>query len=357
MNTKLTSTPKGRGALSNPDGRYLGTTREAFDDGWEIEEDLPPLRTQLHVEHPRKVITRNTSPDIRFDRAVTPYRGCEHGCVYCFARPTHAWLDMSPGLDFETQIVARMGAADRLARELSAKGYTPKPIAIGTITDPYQPLEQRLNIMRDLLEVALDFRHPITIVTKGSLIERDLDILSEMAKLNLIQVGVSITSLDRGLSRALEPRVPPPMRRLKTIRALAAAGVPVRAQVAPVIPGLTDHELEDIVTQAAEAGAYSAMYILLRLPLEVADIFQEWLYEHVPNKADKVLARLRDMHGGKIYDASFGKRFVGGGPWADLIRARMTRIKTQLRLADEHVALDCSQFRVPPRPGDQLSLL
>lgn len=358
MNSKLTTgVAKGRGAISNRDGRYLHTTREAVHDGWDIEEELPPLRTQLHVERPRKVITRNSSPDIRFDRAVTPYRGCEHGCIYCFARPSHAWLDMSPGLDFETQIVARKGAAAQLAKELSVKGYVPKPIAIGTVTDAYQPFEQNLKIMREILEVALEFRHPVAIVTKGSLIERDLDILGEMAKMGLVRVGVSITTLDRALARSLEPRVPPPARRLAVIEALAKAGVPVRVQVAPIIPGLTDHEIEEIVTAAAARGAYGAMHILLRLPLEVAEIFEEWIQAEYPHKAEKVLARLRDMHGGKIYDSAFGKRFTGGGPWADLIAARMDGIRARLGLNVPPAPMRTDLFRVPPRPGDQLTLL
>lgn len=352
----MTRQPKGRAAQSNRDGRYLRHTREAIADGWDLEEELPPLRTELRLENLRKAITRNSSPDIDFDRAVTPYRGCEHGCIYCYARPSHAWLDMSPGLDFETKIIARPNAPDLLARELSKPGYKPAPMALGTVSDPYQPTEKDQKITRHLLEILWEFRHPVAIITRGSLIERDLDILGPMAAEGLVQVGVSLVTMDARLSRQMEPRAPAPARRLAMIRALRAAGVPLRAQVAPVIPGLTDHEMEQIVHAAHEAGAEGAIMLLVRLPLEVSELFQEWLRLNVPDRAEKILRRLRELHGGQLYSAEFGRRFRGQGPWADLLQARFRRVLSELGMAQGERQLDCTKFRVPPRPGDQLSL-
>ncbi len=347
---------KGRGAGSNPAGRFEPYAREAVDDGWAMAEPLPALKTHVSVERPRKVITRNRSPDISFDRSINPYRGCEHGCIYCFARPTHAFLGLSPGLDFETRLVARPEAPALLARELSAPGYQVAPVALGTNTDPYQPIEGARRIMRGILETLSDFRHPVTIATKGALIERDIDILGEMASARLAAVGISITTLDPGLSRRMEPRVPSPARRLKTIARLAEAGVPVRVMVSPVVPGLTDHEVEAILAAARDAGADAAGWIMLRLPFEVAPLFEDWLAEHEPGRRDKVMARLREMHGGKSYRADWGKRMRGEGLYAAMIAQRFDKARRRLGLDVPDVGLRRDLFRVPPRPGDQLSL-
>lgn len=347
----------GRAAAGNETGRFEPYRTVPVDDGWIGDDDPPPvLRTQIRHERPRKVITRNTSPDLPFDRSINPYRGCEHGCIYCFARPTHAYLGLSPGLDFETRLVARPTAPDVLARELSSPRYTPAPIAIGTNTDPYQPVEKDARIMRRILEVLLAFRHPVSIVTKGALIERDLDILGELAALNLVRVGISVTTLDRKLCRAMEPRAAAPERRLQMIAALAGAGVPVRTMVAPVIPALTDHELEKILTAAHKAGASSASWIMLRLPLEVSELFQDWLRRTAPGRAARVMGHVRDMHGGKTYDAQWGKRMRGEGHYAELIGARFDRTIRQLGLHRDSPPMRVDLFKVPPRPGDQLSL-
>ncbi|MDJ1007023.1 MAG: PA0069 family radical SAM protein [Paracoccaceae bacterium] len=347
---------KGRGARSNAPSRYEAYGREAVDDGWQGEDDLPPLRTEVSVERPRSAITRNTSPDLSFDRSVNPYRGCEHGCVYCFARPSHAWLGLSPGLDFETKLVARPEAADVLAKELAKKGYRPATIAIGTNTDPYQPIERDYRVMRRVLEVLAAHNHPVAIVTKGTLIERDIDILAPMAARGLAKVGVSVTTLDPALSRKMEPRVPLPKRRIAAIRALAAAGVPVRVMVSPVVPGLTDHETERILDAAAEAGARAASSILLRLPREVATLFREWLTEAEPGRAAKVIRRVREAHGGKDYDPEWGKRLKGEGRFAELHRHRFLLACKRLGLSEDLPDLRTDLFAVPPRPGDQLEL-
>lgn len=273
----------GRAAATNATNRFERLQREIFHDGWETDDDLPPLRTEVTVERPRRVITRNTSPDVGFDRSINPYRGSEHGCIYCFARPSHAFLGLSPGLDFETRLIARPDAAILLARELSARSYRPDVIAIGTNTDAYQPVEKERRIMRAVLEVLADFNHPVAIVTKGTLIERDIDILGPMAARGLARVGISVTTLDPALARAMEPRVPAPARRIATIRRLAEAGIPVRVMASPLIPALTDHELEPILAEARAAGAMAARMIPLRLPREVADLFRDWLAEHVPD--------------------------------------------------------------------------
>ena len=347
---------KGRGARSNAPSRFEAHAREAVDDGWAPEDDLPPLRTEVSVERPRSVITRNTSPDLSFDRSINPYRGCEHGCTYCFARPSHAWLGLSPGLDFETKLIARPDAPEVLARELARSGYRPATIAIGTNTDPYQPIERDYRVMRRLLEVLAAHNHPVAIVTKGTLIERDLDILAPMAARGLAKVGISVTSLDPGLSRAMEPRCPLPARRIGTIRRLAEAGIPVRVMVSPVVPGLTDHETEAILEAAAEAGATAASAILLRLPREVATLFREWLANAVPGKAAKVIARVREAHGGRDYDPEWGKRLRGEGAFAELHRHRFLIACKRLGLSEELGALRTDLFAVPPKPGDQLEL-
>lgn len=346
----------GRAALSRDTGRYERHVREAVSDGWDIPEDLPVIRTEVSKERPRSMITYNRSPDLPFDRSINPYRGCEHGCIYCFARPTHAYLGLSPGLDFETRLVARPEAAEVLARELRAKRYRVAPIAIGTNTDPYQPIEKTHEIMRDCLEVLRAFRHPVAIVTKGALVERDIDILADMAADGLARVGISVTTLDAKLSRLMEPRVPAPKRRLATIRRLTQAGVPVRLMVSPVVPALTDPELESILDAGAEAGADAASWVMLRLPQEVSPLWQEWLAAHYPDRAGRVMARLREMHGGKDYDARWGRRMRGEGPYAEIIARRFAVAARRLGLDQKTPALRCDLFCPPQRAGDQLSL-
>ncbi len=347
---------KGRGALSNAPSRYDPHAHEPVDDGWLLDADLPPLRTEVSVEKPRSVITRNSSPDLSFDRSINPYRGCEHGCVYCFARPSHAWLGLSPGLDFETRLIARPEAPEVLERELAKKGYAPATIAIGTNTDPYQPIERTYRVMRRVLEVLEAHNHPVAVVTKGSLIERDIDILGRMAARGLAKVGISVTTLDPEIARKMEPRVPAPKRRLATIRALADAGIPVRVMVSPVVPGLTDHETEAILEAAIEAGAQAASSILLRLPREVATLFREWLAEAVPGRAEKVMRRVREAHGGRDYDPEWGKRMRGEGAFAELHRHRFLIALKRLGISEDLPELRTDLFAVPPRAGDQLSL-
>jgi DNA repair photolyase len=349
---------RGRGAVSNRAGRFEPAARTDADDGWARppEDTLPPLRTEVSIEIPRSVITRNASPDLGFDRSINPYRGCEHGCIYCFARPTHAFLGLSPGLDFETRIIARPGAAEVLKKQLSARSYRPKLIAIGTNTDPYQPIEARFRAMRAILEVLAEFRHPVGIVTKGSLIERDIDILAPMAEEGLVHVGISVTTLDAALARKMEPRVPAPSRRLETIRRLSAAGIPVRAMVSPVIPGLTDHEIEAILAACAEAGARAASWIALRLTGEVAELFTEWLEAHFPDRAAKVLGRVRSLHGGRDYDGRFGHRMRGQGVHAELIARRFEIAARRLGLDGPLPPLRCDLFTVPRKGATQLSL-
>lgn len=347
---------RGRAACSNRVGRFERFDRDRVDDGWDIEEDLPPVRTDVSLEIPRKIITRNTSPDVPFDRSINPYRGCEHGCIYCFARPTHAYLGLSPGLDFETRLIARPEAPDLLAKELRAKSYRPAVLAIGTNTDPYQPIEKEHQIMRRCLEVLRDFKHPVGIVTKGTLIERDIDILRDMAAQDLVRVGISVTTLDAKLSRAMEPRVPSPKRRLKTIQRLSDAGIPVRIQCAPIVPGLTDHELEALLQAGKDAGAYAANWVMLRLPLEVAPLFKEWLEASFPNRAAKVMARVRETHGGREYDAEWGKRMRGSGTYAELIAHRFALACKRLELSGDVAPLRTDLFAPPVKSGDQLSL-
>ncbi len=347
---------KGRAALTNPTNRFETYATVAVDDGWPRDDELPPLRTEVAVERPRSAITRNASPDLSFDRSINPYRGCEHGCIYCFARPSHAWLGLSPGLDFETRLIARPAIADVLAHELTRKSYRPAVIAIGTNTDPYQPVEGGMKIMRSVLEVLEAYRHPVGIVTKGTLIERDLEILADMARDGLVHVGVSVTTLDPKVSRAMEPRVPHPARRLQTIRRLAEAGIPVRVMVAPVVPALTDHETEAILAAARDAGAVAASAILLRLPREVSPLFREWLDAAFPDRAKRVMGRVRELHGGRDYDAEWGKRLTGEGLYADLFQQRFRVALKKLGLSAELPVLRTDLFRVPPRAGDQLEL-
>ncbi len=342
--------------MSNEVGRFEPYQRVDVDDGWDRDETLPPLRTDVSEERPRKIITRNTSPDLSFDRSINPYRGCEHGCIYCFARPSHAYLGWSPGLDFETKLVARPAAPVVLDQELRKRAYRPEVIAIGTNTDPYQPLERDRKIMRHILTVLSDFRHPVAVVTKGSLVERDADILGEMGQSGLARVGISITTLDRALARRMEPRCPAPARRLRMIETLARAGCPVRVMASPLIPGLTDHELEDILTSARDAGAVAASTIPLRLPREVSDLWRGWLAEHYPDRVSRVMSKLRDMHGGRDYDPNWGTRMTGTGIWAELLQTRFKRAIRALGLAERLAPLRTDLFAVPPKAGDQLTL-
>ena len=347
---------RARGAGSNRAGRFEATSREAADDGWDRDEEVRLLRTELREEQARSALSWNRSPDLPFDRSVNPYRGCEHGCIYCFARPTHAWLNLSPGLDFETRLIARPGIGAVLERELRAKGYRVAPVALGTNTDPYQPVEAKARVMREVVEVLAAFRHPLAITTKGTLVERDLDLLAPMAAAGLCRVGVSVTTLDEGLARRMEPRAASPARRMEVIRRLTAAGVPVRVMVAPVIPGLTDHEMEAILTAARDAGAVGASWIMLRLPLEVAGLFRDWLAEAVPGRAAKVMARVREVHGGRDYDPAWGRRMRGEGLWARLIAQRFDKAVARLGLATTLPPLRCDLFEVPLARGGQLSL-
>lgn len=348
---------KGRGTASNAAGRFERLSTEVVDDGWEgAQEPLPVLRTQVSVERPRSMITYNHSPDLPFDRSINPYRGCEHGCVYCFARPSHAYLGLSPGLDFETRLIARPEAPEVLKRELAAKRYKVAPIAIGTNTDPYQPIEKQHEIVRACLKVLAEVAHPVAIVTKGSLIERDIDILSEMAQRGLVRVGISVTTLDPKVSRLMEPRAPAPARRLRTIERLVAAGVPVRVMASPMVPALTDPELEAILEAGRDAGAQHASWIMLRLPQEVAGLVETWLEQHFPDRAARILARLREMHGGKLYDATWHKRMRGEGPYAEIIAQRFKVAVKRLGLATSASPMRCDLFRAPKLPGQQLSL-
>jgi len=348
----------GRGAASNAVSRFEPYARVAVDDGWPADtEPAPVLRTEVAAERPRRIITRNTSPDVGFDRSINPYRGCEHGCVYCFARPSHAYLGLSPGLDFESRLTAKPDAPALLARELARPSYRPAVIAIGTNTDPYQPIEARYRIMRGILEVLERFRHPVAIVTKGALVERDLDLIGALGRQGLARVGISLTTLDRSLARRMEPRAMAPERRLRAIRRLTEAGCPVRVMVAPVIPGLTDHELDTLLEAGRAAGAVAASYIALRLPREVAGLFRAWLAEVAPARAGRVMARIREMHGGRDYDPEWGRRMTGTGPQADLLAQRFRLARRRHGLAEDLPPLRTDLFRNPQAPETrQLSL-
>jgi DNA repair photolyase len=345
---------KGRGALSNETSRYDTEKRIRTTDGWEAEvaaaaedDELPPLRTILTRDATRTIIARNNSPDIGFDRSINPYRGCEHGCIYCFARPTHAYLGLSPGLDFETKILFKPEAAKLLAAELAAPKYKCAVMAMGTNTDPYQPVERDLKVTRQILRVLSDFNHPVGIVTKNHLVTRDIDILADMARRNLAEVFLSVTTLDKDLARAMEPRASAPHRRLEAIRALATAGIPAGVMTAPMIPGLNDHEMEAILDAAVDAGATRAGYVPLRLPLEIKELFEEWLKTHRPDRAERVLSLIRQMRGGKLYDAEFGSRMRGEGPLALLLSQRFAAAVKRLGLNRLGVRLDTSAFHVP----------
>lgn len=352
---------RGRGAISNASGRYEKTQRVLVDDGWDDgwrndDETLPPLRTEVIHDATRTIIARNKSPDISFDQSINPYRGCEHGCIYCFARPSHAYLGLSPGADFESRLFAKPNAAALLAKELRAPGYVPRVIAMGTNTDPYQPLEKKLRITRAILEVLRDFHHPVAIVTKSPLILRDLDILSEMARMGLAKAALSVTTLDRKLARTMEPRAGTPTRRLQAIEGLAEAGIPAGVMFAPAIPALNDHEMETVLNAAASAGGRSAGYVLLRLPLEIKDLFREWLEANAPNRARHVMTLVRQMHGGKDYDAAWNTRMRGTGPYAEMMARRFHLAVKRLGLNRPGTPLDVSQFRRPQQAGDQMAL-
>ncbi|MBO9133712.1 PA0069 family radical SAM protein [Rhizobium sp. B230/85] len=348
---------RGRGAGLNPGGRFEPSSRESVDDGWQSLEDLPPFRTEVQIEKARTAITRNTSPDIPFDRSINPYRGCEHGCIFCFARPTHAYMGLSAGLDFEAKLFAKPDAPKLLERELAKPGYEPKVIAIGTNTDPYQPIEKEWRIMRQILEVLNRANHPVSIVTKSAMVLRDLDILGELAAKNLVRVSLSVTTLDRKLARTMEPRASTPARRLEAVRMLSAAGIPTSVMVAPMIPALNDHELEKILDSAKAAGAQEAGYVMLRLPLEVSPLFRDWLLQNYPDRYRHVMSLVREMRGGKDYDADFGKRMKGAGPYAWQISRRFEMATKRLGLTRRSIRLRTDLFVPPDGSGVQLSLL
>ena len=346
---------RGRGATFSPDNRYSANRHETVDDGWgNLDEPLAPLATTLTIDTSRTVLTYNDSPDVGFDRSVNPYRGCEHGCIYCFARPTHAWLGLSPGLDFESRLFYKPDAPELLKHELAQRGYRPAPVTVGINTDGWQPVERKLRLSRRILEVLVEARHPFSIVTKSALIERDLDLLKEAAAHNLVSVAVSVTTLDRQLARRMEPRATAPQRRIEVIHNLSGAGIPVSVLVAPLIPVLTDAELEKILEAARAAGAGAAGYVLLRLPHELKEMFEAWLAAHFPLKAAHVMNRMRDTRGGEAYDSRFGVRMRGTGEFADLIARRFAIAHRKLGFGD-FPELDTAQFRAP-RVTPQLDL-
>jgi DNA repair photolyase len=358
--SELQAAARGRGAVSNRSGRFESQFAEPFDDGWGDGEDAPPaLRTETIPERPKSILTYNTSPDIGFDRSINPYKGCEHGCIYCYARPNHAFRGLSAGIDFETRIFVKPNAAAVLRRELSRKSYKPAPIQFAGDTDIYQPVERDLKISRAILEVLHETSHPVTLITKSALILRDLDILAPMAERGLARAAISLTTLDRRLARAMEPRAAAPHRRLETIRALASAGVPVTVMTAPIVPALNDPEIEALLEAAAEAGATSAGWVMLRLPLEISDLFQEWLSTHYPDRAKRVMDHVRAMHAGQDYGSAYGVRQRGEGPYARLIADRFAAAARRLGLLDKRPPLRTDLFRPPgseAAPSSQLSL-
>lgn len=352
---------RGRAARSNRSGRFEAESRVWVDDGWggpdEWRDGADGMRTTETRDATRSIIARNNSPDLSFDRSVNPYRGCEHGCIYCFARPTHAFLGMSPGIDFETRLLFKPDAALLLEKEFRAKSYECRTLAIGTNTDPYQPIERRRRITREVLKVLARFNHPVGIVTKSDLVTRDIDILAPMARKGLAKVALSVTTLDRSLARSMEPRAATPEKRLEALKQLSDAGIRTAVMAAPMIPSLNEPEMEAILERAAEAGASEAGYILLRLPLEISSLFREWLETEVPDRASRVMKLIRDMRGGKDYDSAFGMRMSGAGPYAEMMGRRFRIASRKLGLNQRRLALDTSQFTVPPAPGDQLKLL
>jgi DNA repair photolyase len=355
--TALSGQARGRGAKVNMSGRFESFTRALFDDGWQGLEELPPFRTQVLEERPKTIITRNESPDISFDRSINPYRGCEHGCSYCYARPAHAYMGLSPGLDFESKLFAKSNAAELLRAELSAKNYVPRTIALGANTDAYQPIERERRITRSILEVLSEFNHPVGIVTKSALVTRDIDILAPMARKGLVKVALSVTTLDHRLSRAMEPRASTPMKRLAAIQQLSDAGIPTVVMVAPIIPAVNDSEIEAILKTAHTAGAREAGYVMLRLPHEVRDVFKDWLSATMPERAAKVMSLVKSVRDGKENDATFGRRQVGTGPYAWTIGRRFELACQRLGLNLSRVKLSTEHFRRPPQPGEQLTLI
>jgi DNA repair photolyase len=354
---QLSSSVRGRGARTNRGGRYESEVREAFDDGW-TEQDVEPLQlaTTVSPEKAKVIITRNDSPDVGFSASINPYRGCEHGCIYCYARPAHAYMGLSPGLDFESKLFFKPEAARLLERELSRSGYIPEAIHIGGNTDPYQPQERRLRVTRQIIEVMARFNHPFSVISKSALILRDLDLIAPMAESNLVRVAISITTLDRKLARSMEPRAATPEKRIETIRKLADAGVPTVVMFAPCIPGLNDHEMEAVLERSAAAGARGAGYVALRLPMEIADLFKEWLATDHPDRAGRVMSLVRQMRGGKDYDSQWGKRMKGEGPIAALMSRRFATAKKRYGLDSPLGPLNLDQFLVPPKAGDQIDL-
>lgn len=348
---------RGRGARSNRAGRYESELREAFDDGWESLGELKPFKTEVYRETAKSIIAGNDSPDIGFDQSINPYRGCEHGCIYCYARPTHAYLGHSPGLDFETKLYAKVNAAELLERELANPRYVPKVIALGAVTDPYQPIEREHRITRAILEVLDAASHPVGIVTKSALVVRDSDILARMARRRLVKVAISVTTLDRAVARKMEPRAATPPRRLQAIEELTAAGVPVTAMVAPIVPAINDSEIEGILAATRDAGAVEAGFVVLRLPLELKELFREWLATEFPDRASRVISVLRSMHGGKDYIAAFGIRQRGQGPYAEQIAARFRLAVKRLGLNERRLGLRTDLFRRPASRNGQLSLI
>ena len=347
---------RGRGALTNASGRFEALTRENIDDGWASIEQLPAFKTEVFSEIPKTVITRNDSPDISFDRSINPYRGCEHGCSYCFARPTHAYMGLSPGLDFESKLFVKQNVPELLEKELGAPSYQPRTIAIGTNTDPYQPIERKFRVMRSILKVLARHNHPVGIVTKSALVTRDIDVLAPMARLGLAKVAISVTTLDAKLARSMEPRAAAPARRLAAIRELADAGIPVTVLVAPVIPAVNDSEIEAILDAARKAGASEAGYVMLRLPLEVRDVFQQWLQDHAPAKFNHVMSLVRSMRGGKDYDAKWNERQTGTGPFAWLTGRRFELAADRLGFNKSRLKLRADLFIKPRGAERQMSL-
>jgi DNA repair photolyase len=346
---------KGRGARTNASGRYERFAREAFDDGW-ADEDIARLETIVTPELAKSIISTNQSPDISFDQSINPYRGCEHGCVYCYARPNHAYVGLSPGLDFETKLFVKANAAELLEREFAKPSYRPRTIMLGGVTDIYQPIERGYGITRTLLEIMYRWRHPVALITKSQLVIRDIDVLSRLAQRGLVKAAISVTTLDRRISRVMEPRAAAPHRRIETIRALAEAGVPTTVMVAPIIPAINDSEIEAILEDAAKAGASAAGYVVLRLPLEIKDLFREWLQQHFPDRATRVMSIVRQMRGGLDYDPEWGKRQRGEGPYARLIADRFVRACRRLGLDKPRLSLDHTQFTRPVDFGGQPDL-
>jgi DNA repair photolyase len=356
---KLTSLPqleRGRGARSNPQHRFTQEARNYLDDGWESLADLPPLKTELFVERPKTIITRNDSPDISFDRSINPYRGCEHGCTYCYARPAHAYMGLSPGLDFESKLFIKPNAAALLRQELTAPKYEPRTIALGANTDAYQPIEKQQRITRGILEVLNEFSHPVGLVTKSAMVTRDIDILSDLASRSLTKVALSINTLDGKLARSMEPRAATPAKRLAALEALSRAGIPTVVMIGPVIPGLNDHEIENILKSARAAGATEAGYVMLRLPHEVKGIFKDWLEKQYPDRYARVMAQVKEVRGGKESDPNFGSRMTGSGPTAWLIGRRFQLASEKLGFNRARLKLRTDLFQRPPQAGEQMAL-